>query len=396
MRVAYVLFEGLPATVIDSQVMRHIRVMHELHGVEFEVFSFACTEAGYRSSLSRLEAAREASGARVSVLEGVRPALPGSHRLNGHRVLAALRSRAKPPDLLHARTDYSTLCAKRATRQLGVPLLWDCRGDSAAEFRFRWRGRDNALNRPILSFRERSIQREFLGAAAACDGAMFVSGPLQKSAAPCLADRPTRIVPCLADESLFFYDEALRVETRGALGFTPDRKVFIYAGSLTAYQCVDETVALFRALHEQDPGCHLLFLTPEVDTARALLAGLPADAVTLRAAKLPEMNAYLNAADAGFMLRERLRLNEVASPTKFAEYVLTGLPVVMTDAVADSHALALELGLWLEPSAESVRRAMAQPRSRAETASAAVGRLGRRALSREAFELYEATAVAAA
>ncbi len=62
-------------------------------------------------------------------------------------------------------------------------------------------------------------------------------------------------------------------------------------------------------------------------------------------ASLPEVNGWLNASDYGFLLRRTDPLNKAASPTKFAEYAITGLGIVMTDAVPDSYALAKDAGI---------------------------------------------------
>ncbi|MCH8131002.1 MAG: hypothetical protein IIA30_00480 [Myxococcales bacterium] len=56
------------------------------------------------------------------------------------------------------------------------------------------------------------------------------------------------------------------------------------------------------------------------------------------------MNAWLNATDAAIMLRRPDPLNAVAFPTKFAEYGMVGLPVLMSDAVPEAAAVARE---WL-------------------------------------------------
>ncbi len=61
-----------------------------------------------------------------------------------------------------------------------------------------------------------------------------------------------------------------------------------------------------------------------------------------------EVNSYLNAADAGFLLREKNLLNEGASPTKFAEYCLTGLAVIMENTVKDAFDMARTLGNLIE------------------------------------------------
>lgn len=44
---------------------------------------------------------------------------------------------------------------------------------------------------------------------------------------------------------------------------------------------------------------------------------------------------YLCAADVGLLLREKHLMNEVASPGKFAEYALSGLPIIMTSSAGE-------------------------------------------------------------
>lgn len=44
----------------------------------------------------------------------------------------------------------------------------------------------------------------------------------------------------------------------------------------------------------------------------------------------------------GLLLREKSLVNEVASPTKFAEYMLCGLPCILTEGIGDYSRLARE------------------------------------------------------
>ena len=48
-----------------------------------------------------------------------------------------------------------------------------------------------------------------------------------------------------------------------------------------------------------------------------------------------DINDYLNAADFGLLLREDTPTNNVASPTKFAEYLMAGLPTLISQGVGD-------------------------------------------------------------
>ena len=85
-----------------------------------------------------------------------------------------------------------------------------------------------------------------------------------------------------------------------------------------------------------------LVLTPEQDRhhiapllARAGIA--PAD-VRFHACPHGEVVDHLCAADLGLLLRDRHLMNEVAAPGKFAEYTLSGLPLLTTRGIGDFSA----------------------------------------------------------
>ena len=87
----------------------------------------------------------------------------------------------------------------------------------------------------------------------------------------------------------------------------------------------------------------MLLVTPDIECMRAMCRDIAREDVQLRLGRIAEINDFLNAADFGFILRERNEINRVAFPTKFAEYCLTGLPVIIGDAVPDCTSLA---DLW--------------------------------------------------
>jgi len=52
-----------------------------------------------------------------------------------------------------------------------------------------------------------------------------------------------------------------------------------------------------------------------------------------------EINEIYNAADFGILFRDEILTNKVASPTKLAEYLLAGLPVLISREVGDYSEL---------------------------------------------------------
>ncbi len=352
-RVLYVLFEGLPETVIDSQVAAHIRTVREGLGWDFELWAVACTSVGMARSLDRREAVEAHTGCRVRVLRGVRPAVPLSHRLNGLLLARALGSGRPPFDLVHARTDYTAAAIGPIARRHEIPMIWDCRGNSVAEFEAR--ADQGGFAKGLLrSWRSTKLVEARRIAARHAAGALFVSEPLQALSAPLLGDKPTAIIPCVASQKDMYVDTGLRQATRAKLSLSNDVTVFVYSGSLVAYQCFPQTVELFRSIHAARSKTHLLVMTPQKAEADAVLSRLPDGSYTSLSARYQEVNAYLNAADLAFMLREDTPVNQVASPTKFAEYCLAGLPVIMTDAVRDSARTADKIGNRVAPELEAI------------------------------------------
>jgi hypothetical protein len=380
MRGAFVLFEGLPPTVIDSQVLTHVRLVRDVLGIDLSVVAVACTHGEFENSKARLDQARTIAGGEVRLIRGSRPAMPGSLAIN-RIVLSRAVARLRSVSFIHARGEHSAAVAGPWGRRHGFPVLWDCRGDARAELQERFQDRALAL----LTYRSRLLERELHIAGQDCSSALFVTHQLREQMAPYLADQPTSVIPCLAPEGEFFFDAALRARVRGELAFSSDDPVYVYSGSLVAYQRFDETLALFRAALAAQRKARLIVLTPDAGRARELCADL-SDSVICRSVRHTEVNGYLNAADFGMLIRDATPTNFVAFPTKFAEYAMTGLKVVMKEAPPACVAVARELGNHLPA---GVRAAQSTIVERMQCAAQATSLLGRLAAMPKYARIYE-------
>ena len=384
-RILFVLFDGLPRTVIDSQVLMHAREMAEEGDLAFEIWSFACGAGLYRASKARLEEAREMAGCPVRVFRAIWFALPFSI-LGNALWLAALLSWYRPRfEVVHARGDFTAAVLGYLRLVRPFRLLWDQRGDGEAEFAADFQAGTPA-RRLAKWAKIQSIRWRVRVAALCCDAAFFVSDALRRRMEGSFRNKPYRIVPCAASQALFHYDPALRARMRRALGYGEDDQVLVYCGGLASYQCFPETVALFARLHRRNPGCRLLVVTPRVEAALPLLEALPKGSWRTASAGLAEVGGYLNAADAAFLLREVSAINAVAAPTKFAEYCLTGLPVCVTEGVPEYYRMASREGNLCRVEDD----ALVLPRDydRAAVAERYAGLLSREALRKRYRELY--------
>jgi hypothetical protein len=105
---------------------------------------------------------------------------------------------------------------------------------------------------------------------------------------------------------------------------------------------------LFATLHQSLPQAHLLLLSNgDQDVIRREVSsrGIGEESYTLISVPHGEVPNYLVAADSALLLRDDSIINRVASPVKFAEYLLSGLPVVLTDGIGDVSTLVGHTGV---------------------------------------------------
>ena len=100
------------------------------------------------------------------------------------------------------------------------------------------------------------------------------------------------------------------------------------------------------------------------------------------------MPRHLRAADLGILLRAPDPLNEVACPTKFAEFMMSGLPVLISAGIGDCSRFVAEqnAGAVLD-APDPAAAAAAVARLRAEPDAARRARIGAagRTLSRQHY-----------
>jgi len=321
-------------------VALHAREMKK-HGIEIEIWAFETWPGMYARSKARLDNAHVLSNSNIRLFRGLFYYIPFSETINSLLLVYYLRRFRPKIDFIHARADYAATVSGCASKVLHIPIIWDCRGDTEAEFK-------TAYNPSGIAGRLFKVL--FLGlirwrtsfASWVCTRAIFVSEELRHRKWKYGLEKPSEIIPTSVAPDIFFFSEDLRKEARESLCITPEKRVLLYSGSIVGYQHFEEYVRMCKKLNRSDSRLRFLVVTPHIERARRVLLQLPQRSWILCSASLKEMNAYYNAADFGVLLRERNSVNDVASPTKFGEYCLTGLPVIMNDSVKQSFKYALE------------------------------------------------------
>jgi hypothetical protein len=147
------------------------------------------------------------------------------------------------------------------------------------------------------------------------------------------------IIPGAANRDVFFYSNQIRNGLREKYNIK-NNVVYLYSGTLSLeykWHIPDVLFSVIKEIHNYDNSSIFLFLTPDIDIAKYYfnLLNVPYYNYIIKYVDIKNMNPYLNMADYAFLLREDEPINNQASPTKFAEYALTGLRIIISENVGD-------------------------------------------------------------
>jgi len=234
------------------------------------------------------------------------------------------------PSVLHVEALYCMrLAGMLAPRCTNLRIVFDNHGVSPEE---------EAMSgaRPNRVKAVERLEREALSTA---DLSVFVSSRMADHYAA-KYDLPAYrylVLPCCVEPALFSGGPLPE-----GLDLPEGRTVLGYAGTLAAWQCGEEMLSLFSRLHRRDQTLFFLLLAParehETALAAAAAAKIPEDALLMAEVPHDQVPACLQRVHVGMLLRRDDPVNRVSSPTKFAEYLAAGVPVLMTDVIGDYSA----------------------------------------------------------
>lgn len=257
-------------------------------------------------------------------------------------VRAFARAARRAPDIVHGRSYFSTaICDVVATTFPRAKLIFDCRGMIGDEYvdAGYWQ-RDRIEYRLVKRYEARAFRRS--------EGVVVLTNALRRwvSEHGYLGPR-TRIeaIPCCVDLERFRFDPEARTKLRTELGLQ-ERIVIVYAGSLGSWYR-EPDLARFAGILKRRSQQRIAFLvlTPSSsdELVRLLEAeGLQSDEIVVRRARPSEMAQYLSVGDIGLSFITSCFSKKGSSPTKVAEYLACGLPVVVNGDIGDQADLAIE------------------------------------------------------
>jgi glycosyltransferase involved in cell wall biosynthesis len=150
--------------------------------------------------------------------------------------------------------------------------------------------------------------------------------------------RPVEVIPCCVDLRRFEKGAGpSRKDIRRKLNLT-DRRVIVYVGALGGWYLTKEMAELLAVGHRQDEKTFSLILTqspPEMLEEHLRRHGVSKESYLIRKVAPVDVPCYLRASDIALSFIKPCYSKLSSSPTKIAEYLASGLPVICNSGIGD-------------------------------------------------------------
>lgn len=341
-RVLFISYNGMLDPLGQTQVIPYLRGLAE-RGVQFTLLSFerAASFAG-EGLRKRDELKRELTEQGIEwhwLRYHQRPSVPATI----YDVIAGIRKaralvRRNRIGMVHARSHIPATIALALKRGLGMKMIFDLRGLMAEEYVDAQHWRKDSVPYRITKAAERRIFEE-------ADAVVTLTEriwPIIKDWEGLRGrDVHHAVIPCCVDLSLFKFSGEDRAKRRAELGLA-DRFTIVYSGSLDGWYLTEKMTDFFAAFRRTRPEAHLVWLTNgSHDRVKELMKSrnVPDDRFSVLSVPARQVPSYLSAADAGLSFIKNCFSKLASSPTKNAEYLACGLPLIINSGIGDSDAL---------------------------------------------------------
>jgi glycosyltransferase involved in cell wall biosynthesis len=155
----------------------------------------------------------------------------------------------------------------------------------------------------------------------------------------------TTVIPCCADTELFSRENvpAHKVrELKSRLDLSDNHFVLSYLGSVGTWYLLDEMLLFFKKLKTKFPDARFLFISGDDPSHIKRIAsenGIDPDDIIIAKAARENVPAYLSLSNASIFFIKPVFSKKASSPTKQAEIMSMGIPVICNSGVGDTDKI---------------------------------------------------------
>lgn len=336
----YICYFGVREPLVQTQVLPYLREILK-DGIEISLLTFE-PDAISDEEAKTVRAELDATGIKWHWLRyHKRPsALATAYDIFRGAWFVRNAIRRDKLDILHGRVHVPTLMGALGRKLSGhrPKLLFDIRGFFPEEY-------TDAGIWPAGGWLYRSAKRVERWLLREADGFVVLTARARdilfaesRESGYDKAGRPVEIIPCCVDLSRFqTANSDSRTRVRNELGLD-GRYVTAYIGAFGGWYLTKETADFFGELKARRKDAFALILTqsnPEVIEPLLRERGYDSNDYLVTRVKPAEIPYYLSGADAAVSFIKNCYSKQASSPTKNAEYLACGLPIIANLGVGD-------------------------------------------------------------
>ncbi|MBK5285435.1 MAG: glycosyltransferase, partial [Bacteroidia bacterium] len=250
--------------------------------------------------------------------------------------------------LIHCRSYIAALIGLAMKKKYGTKFIFDMRGLWADE---RVEGGLWNLKNPLYKFVYnyfKKKERQFLSKADYTIS-LTHSGKEEMHSWKTISNQPVpvEVIPCCVDTSLFSPDNISNESVerfRSEMKLSKSHFVISYLGATGTWYLLDEMMLFFKHLLKTKPEAKFLFITPEnpetiLNSAKS--KSVSAEKIIIRKAARNDVPALMSLSNVSVFFYRSAYCNIARSPTKLAEALALGIPVICNSNVGDTDSLVL-------------------------------------------------------
>lgn len=343
-KVLYISYDGMTDPLGQSQVLPYIIELSK-QGYQFTIMSFE-KKKKYKAEKNIIEKITgDASIKWVPLFFTSRPPILSKMYDRWQMLRKASRLyKQEKFDIVHCRSYIAAEAGLELKKKYGIKFLFDMRGFWADEKVDcgQW-DQTKFIYRKIYSHYKK-MEKHFLlnadGIVSLTQAAKDVM--LRKEEFRNLA---IQVIPCCADLEHFDFNKISQQETntlKDELGIPIGKKIITYLGSLGGWYMTDEMFSFYKRLLMSEPDLVMLILTkdePSKVLEEAQARGIQKEKLFVRYANRNEVPRFLSLSDYGIFFIRPTFSKTASSPTKHAELMSMGIPVICNDIGDTGHII---------------------------------------------------------
>jgi len=344
MKSLYICYYGIRESLVQNQVLPYLRELVK-NGTEVHLMTFESSNENRITDDQRSRLRDELGLRGITWTDMVYHGKPKIFSTI-YDIFAGMRfiireCRKHEFDILHARALVPAVMARlaRFAGRLDTKILFDLRGLIIEEYLDAGvLSRSNPLV-PVMRTME-------LGTINAADGVVVLTDAIRRELFPSVVDgldskgRPIERIPCCFDDAKFvFPTEAQRIESKKRFGLEKSL-VGIYTGSVSGVYLIDEMCKVFAGFRKIHPQFFPIILSRgDFNQVKEEMKrnGFGDNEFIVTSVEPSGVGDYLSASDFAVAFYSATFSRLATSPTKNAEYLAMGLPILTNSGIGDTE-----------------------------------------------------------